>query len=539
MRLEPPRLRPDAGAWIAGLIGVAVYLPSLRNGFAYDDEVIVAADPRLRDPARWGEILTGGYWPTAEQALYRPVTTFSFAVDWLVSGGDPAWFHFVNTVLHGGVTVLVCVLLASFFSRRAAFIGALVFAVHPVHVEAVANVVGRAELLAAAFGLGLCTLWLRPGPTRAPRALGAAALLLLALLSKESAVALLPILPLLDVATGRATWAGRAAYLRDRRVAGTALLGALIAFLGVRALVLGRFAPERVDAVFDVAASAADRIPTALQAWPVYLRLLSWPGRLIPDYGPRVLMPASWSDAGAIAGAAILLGAVAAAAVCVVRGRRTAALALLWLPLTVLPVSNLLFATGVIVAERTLYLPSVATSFAVAGLASLPIRPLVLAPAAVAVAAVLAGRAIARIPDWRSTESMIEAFVRDRPDAFRAQWYAARLARQRGDTAGAIEAYLRAAELWPWRRGLVIEAGRYAAETGRLHAGHGLMLHATRAWPDDLDAKRLLAGIALDVGDTATARSAIAAGLRIAHDDDVLLRMHDVANRQAHEPRPE
>src|SRR4029077_16231536 len=83
--------------------------------------------------------------------LYRPLPVATFALDWQVGG--PAWFHFVNALWHALSTGLVVLLAARWANLRAALLAGLVFAVHPVHVEAVANIVSRSGLMATAFPL--------------------------------------------------------------------------------------------------------------------------------------------------------------------------------------------------------------------------------------------------------------------------------------------------------------------------------------------------------------------------------------------------
>ena len=76
-------------AWCApALIAVALYLPSLRNRFAYDDEVIVAGNTRIHHWATVESALRIPYWYTSGH-LYRPLTTLSLALDWMIS----FWFN--------------------------------------------------------------------------------------------------------------------------------------------------------------------------------------------------------------------------------------------------------------------------------------------------------------------------------------------------------------------------------------------------------------------------------------------------------------
>src|SRR5439155_950465 len=83
--------------------------------------------------------------------MYRPLVIAGFALDWLL--GSTAWFHTVNLAWHAAASVAVAALARRWTDSTGALVAGLLFAVHPLHVEAVANVVGRAELMAALFTL--------------------------------------------------------------------------------------------------------------------------------------------------------------------------------------------------------------------------------------------------------------------------------------------------------------------------------------------------------------------------------------------------
>jgi hypothetical protein len=534
----PPVPAPRGGlavsycVFVAGLFGVLLFLPSLGNGFAFDDVAVVAQDARIRSLAHIDQIFTTGYWRETEHALYRPLTTLSFAIDWSLAPGSSAWFHLTNALAHGIASALVVLVLASFFSPGAALLGGLVFAAHPVHVEAVANVVGRADVIASVFALGAVALWMTE--SRVPhwptiRTAFVAALYALALLTKESAVMLPALLLLVDAARGELRPREAGEYLRRNAGAFSALAVVLAGFLALRLSVLGTLAPTRLDPSIEVTTTSLARVLTALGAWPEFLRLLLVPRTLLADYGPGVLAPASTLTARSALGALLVAGGVIGGVVALRRGHRRAALGLLWFPVAILPVSNLLFPIGVLVAERTLYLPSFALAVGVAGAATaLSARGLanrVLVAGAAVVLALFAVRTIERIPEWRSTDSIMIALVRDRPDSFRGQWHLARLARMNNDTTAALQRYRQALMLWPHRQRLVIEAAAFAAQAGQVRMAYDLSRVAVQRWPGDVAGQRLLAGAALDLGDTITARHAIRAGLAIAPRDDVLRRM--------------
>jgi hypothetical protein len=150
----------------------------LRNGFTFDDPLIIAQNPLVAGEGGLSAIFTSHYWASEERHgnLYRPLTIASYWLNHRLAGAEPWSYHLVNLLLHGAVTVLVY--LVSLRLARApragvagwmrpveaggdtvAFTGALLYATHPIHTEAVVSVVGRAERMAALFVLA--AWWLR------------------------------------------------------------------------------------------------------------------------------------------------------------------------------------------------------------------------------------------------------------------------------------------------------------------------------------------------------------------------------------------
>lgn len=504
-------------ALAATLAAVVVYSFALVNGFAFDDVVLIPNDPRVIDGKIW-TLLSTSYWADAELGLYRPLTSVTFALDWFVSKGAASWFHFSNMLWHALASALACVLLAKFFRPAAAMVGGVLFAIHPVHVEAVANIVGRAEMIAATFFLAACLVWTSRTIAATPRILLTALCYALAMFAKESAVVLPAALVLVDVALG----APIRNYLRDRWRDLLVLAVTLAIFMIIRWLVIGGIAPVKLDPSLEVLTSPWQRILTALPAWPIWAQLLFAPYRLLADYGPRVLMPvAEWTQP-AVLGLTLVIATVGGGSVALISGYRRWALALLWFPITILTVSNFIFPIGVIVAERTLYLPAFAVCVAAAGgWDAIPktrwSKTLILA-----LTLALALRAAVRIPDWNSTDSIMQAMIRDRPDGFRAQWHMARMARRNKDATLALAQYDNAMKLWPYREGLVLEAAVYVNSQGRTEWARSLALFGTQRWPENVAFFNMLAATSIDMADTVTARRVVSEGLRVHPNDKVL-----------------
>ncbi|MDQ3998425.1 MAG: hypothetical protein M3303_15560, partial [Gemmatimonadota bacterium] len=164
---------------------------SFGNGFVFDDGPIVQLNSRVHTLARWWEAFGHAYWPPHwGNTNYRPLTILSFGVQWALGDGSPAVFHAVSVVLYVATSLAVLALARLVLPASAAWVVAALFAVHPVHVEAVANVVGQSELLVALSSVLATTIYVpmrSSGRRVEPRAVAAiGALYAVACFSKET-----------------------------------------------------------------------------------------------------------------------------------------------------------------------------------------------------------------------------------------------------------------------------------------------------------------------------------------------------------------
>jgi len=153
---ESPLKSVRVAALFAGAVAVLIFLNSLENGFAFDDIQIILENPGIHSLETLPEALISPYWPGEYGkglGLWRPMVTGVFGLEWALWGNSPVGYHLVNVLYHGAVTFLVVLLLGEILPVAGAFLAGLLFALHPIHVEAVANVVGMAELQAAFFFL--------------------------------------------------------------------------------------------------------------------------------------------------------------------------------------------------------------------------------------------------------------------------------------------------------------------------------------------------------------------------------------------------
>jgi protein O-mannosyl-transferase len=426
---------------VVAACAVVVYLGALWNRWALDDIPIIYYNALVHALSGTWRAFVSPYWPRELAGqLYRPLAIASYALDWSI--GKVAWFHAVNLLWHAGVSVMVAVLARRWSGKRAALVSGLLFAVHPVHVEAVANVVGRAELMAALFAL------LAVYAALGRDSLGwSAAALVGGLLSKENAA----------VIPGLIVWGWMLGLARPSR---RRMLGYLLTWIAVaaaygvtRQTILNPLARiENIAPVFVGASPWAIRL-TAVAAFADVARLLVFPLTLRVDYSPaeRTLVTSPLDPRFAL-GLLCLAAWGGLVALAWRRGRRVEAFGLGWIAIALLPVANLVFPAGFLVAERTLYLPSAGLVLAVgAWLADLAPERVRVAVAALVVAGGV--RTALRVPVWRDATSVILSELEDSPRSYDGPARMVGVYLSGGKPEKAIEAYRASIAIYdrfPW-----------------------------------------------------------------------------------------
>jgi tetratricopeptide (TPR) repeat protein len=506
--------------WLA-LAALLPFAPALQSGFTFDDTGLIVENPAVwaASPAKaW----TGPYWPDRiGTGLYRPWTTFSYWWNGKIAGHTPAWFHAVNLLLHLATVLLLHDLLRRLFPerKRLALAVALLFAVHPLHSEAVVSIVGRAELWAAVLGLGgwiLAIGFARNGGI--PRLLGTALAFALALLSKESAAGLL-LLPVLHLGLDRGRTSAVAAMARHARateagarspatdLASTApgtpataeavrrrwlqvfgAWGAILALvLLLRARVLGSaFALSTVGIADNALAHepALQRMANALGIqWLMAWRTL-FPWTLTADASyPQIVPGAGWMASGAL----LLVAIVALTAFAVRRRDRE----LLWGLGIVLAggfvTSNVPVAVGTIYGERLAYFPSAGSIWllgvAAARLHSRSPSTRVIPALAITWGLFLAGRSWVRSLDWKDDLALFRATTAISPRSAKA-WTNLSVAFLEHDRVPeALEASGRALELLPGYLGAREARATALTRSDRAAEAVELLLPALRETP--------------------------------------------------------
>ncbi|HEV8366076.1 MAG TPA: glycosyltransferase family 39 protein [Gemmatimonadaceae bacterium] len=445
------------------LFAAIVFANALSNGFVLDDRGILLGNPLVQQLSESWRAFAMPYWPEAlGGGQYRPLGILGFALDWRLSGGDQAWFHAVNIAWHVLATVLLWRLARDLMTSSAAIVCAALFAVHPVHVEAVANVVGRLELMAAVFTLG-ALLAHRAGSRLA------IPLFALGLLSKENAVVAIALIVANDVLLRPQTSDPRA---RRRLYLGYVLVVA--AYLVTLAIVFSDH-PFRVMTGTLADASLGDRLWTVATVIPHYVRLLIAPVSLSADYEAQVIPAAHGMTAAGAIGLALLASYVVAVVTAWRRHRRLA-FALLWVGIAIAPVANVFFVSGITLAERALYLPSVGAMLTLGLTFDALLTQRKAMAVSVAAAALVAGavRTWSRTPVWRDDRTYVITLLTDHPESYRAHWVAGRVHRAAGRPLDATREFALARRLFAGDHRVYSESADLAAAIGNPSAAAAL-----------------------------------------------------------------
>lgn len=342
-----------ASAFALVFVVFLAYGVTLLNGFVYDDNHQVLENPWITDVRNLPAIFTSSNWSfrSGGSNIYRPVFQTLLMAEYSVFGFNPKGYHLVNVLLHALNAVLVCAVagrvLKGVSNRRIwAFAAGLIFALHPVNSEPVAWVSALPELTYTALVLSAFYLYasFTAGQTEGRQGPGywlSVSAFFVALLTKETTVALVPIIVAFDFAKGRGVISGWRRYLP--------YLLAIVAYAVIRFYAIGGFM-HRKHAAIGLYEAALNALPLLGQ----YFVKLVLPVRLSAVY---VFYPAhSILEPRVI----VSLIAIIVSIVVVIRLRRAGVffLCAVWMAAPLAPVLYVPALAASPFAERYLYLPS-------------------------------------------------------------------------------------------------------------------------------------------------------------------------------------
>jgi hypothetical protein len=366
------------------------YSPVFHNGFVYDDHFQLERNPNIRGFGHIKELFTHDVWsfsPETNSNNYRPLHMLAYLLIHQVFGFQPVAYHVVNLLLFAANVLLFWKILLKYVDARPAFAGALLFAVHPIHVESVAWIGGMTETLCGLFILLSYLLYLRGKIWFSFTAF------IFAALSKETAL-VFPFVIAADYALFRSK-SDRPKFLAWEGAAGAFL----IFYVFLRIYALGSFIRPNTTAA-DLSMFA----PVVFAG--LYVAKLILPVFLSVYYS--FMIPLSWGVVvqGSVICLCILIFLF------VFRNNRVFLFGWVWFVLFLAPALLLKGVSPVLFADRYVYLPSAGFLLAVV---SLPLRRLL--PLLIIVSVVFGVLTYSRSQVWKDDLTLWSDAVEKSPSS--------------------------------------------------------------------------------------------------------------------------
>lgn len=478
-RLAPARLPAWFAVALAALVILAALVPTWKSvgyDFVWDDPFLIG--PQLAVHG-WDGIVKLWNQPfdlrlkdeAVGRTYFRPLTLFSFALDWATSGDNPRGYHAQNLFWYALGCVFLWLLAWEISGRPlASTAGAVLFALHPTHPESVCFVAGRTDLLAGAFLFAALWAAARWGPrVDSPwkKLLPSALLLLPGMLSKEVAVFGAPLLPL-------------ALWLQDRNASAATIRKASVAVAAAVALYfVARFAalgPTPLPAIAPVQ-GALPQILTSVALVARYVQLLFVPIGLSARHE---IAPSATPDTVFFLGSFALVAMAGAFAL--LAGRRSRwLLPLALFAATLLPVCYVRLLSGALVAERFLYVPSAALALAVALIAGDRDTQLFFWALVGVCAAWFCALLLPRVAIWKDEGTLYGSMLRDSPESAHVHGIIGDYYYRQRDLKKAAEHFRRSYELYPQSGVMLLNLGAAEDEMGMPDSAfaHIRLLNAT------------------------------------------------------------
>lgn len=413
------------GLFIA-LAAFLIYFNSLWNGFVADDSSVILNNPALKGPAQFLLYINDTTTPSQPLPFYRPFTYLSFLIEERIHGFMPMPMHFVNVSLHAVNAYLVFRLSKTFFNDLISpTLAGFLFAVHPLHSEAVNFIAGgRNTLLACLFSL-LSYLIHRRSLLRGSYVLTivAALLFMAGLFSKEIAIMTFLFIVALEIAHRSNE------HSENRRTFCLRLLPYILAtlcYLTFRWMTLSRlklqsgFIPGSVTDMMQelhVVPNLVERITNNFFIIPKYLAMVLWPTTLSSRYA----LPDDF-NVYALPLGVCWIAIISAVVIIISRIKSKASLfGLAWLICFWLPVSGVVFFSGIQLADRYLYVPAIGLWIIVADQSAVlfhskPVLRRYLVTLTCIFLSLLCVITVRRNIDWKSNITLYKRLVEQYPD---------------------------------------------------------------------------------------------------------------------------
>ena len=421
---------------ILAVVSFLLYANTITHDYTQDDAIVIydnefttqgfaGISGLLKYDTFRGFFKVDGKEKLVSGGRYRPLTPVMFAIEYQLFGRSPMMGHIFNILWYALLVVVLYLTLERLFLKeeRAShwrymiFAACLLFAIHPIHTEAVANIKGRDEiicLLGSIASLYYALRWFDEGKSK--YMLYSGLLFFLALMSKENTITYLAVIPLALYTFRKSSIVSSLKYVLPA-LAGT------IAFLAIRSSVIGfdmgGTPMELMNNPFlkwtngsYVALSKMESLPTMIHCLGKYLGLMVIPHPLTHDYYPRHIDLMSWSDITVILSTLLYIG-LSIYALINLKKRSVVAFCIIYFLATISIVSNIVFPIGTNMSERFLFMPSVGYALLVAylGWKMYDKYPVVIKGALTLAVVGMIGKTVARNMVWKDDYTLFTTDV--------------------------------------------------------------------------------------------------------------------------------
>ncbi len=401
-------------------VPVAVYLPSLHFDFVYDDAAVLTSNSFVQKGTDgiyeiWTTSYFKGYSENMDARAFRPLPLTTLAIQREFSGNNPMPYHAFNLLLYALTAIVLYCLLSEIFRDRSQIIPiltAILFLLHPIHVEVVANIKSRDTLLGFLnFATAAFFLLKHADSRKIFYLILSVAFYLLGLFSKEELISLVAVFPLLLY------------FFRNQTIkaaiSGTlSFWGALVLFLIIRSVVLGGINEGVTLTALDNSLLASNgigqRTASTILALGHYLLKTLIPHPLICDYSFSTIPLVNWNDWRVYVSATVHLS-LTGLAVFGFRKRKPYSFAILFYYISVFIFSSIVTPNVSVYNDRFLYIPVLGTCLLVAifieeltinrfaGWTTIGVKPGMLLMLIVSLISILAIYKISKeMPDWKN-----------------------------------------------------------------------------------------------------------------------------------------
>jgi protein O-mannosyl-transferase len=361
---------------VLAFLGFLIYANTLNHDFALDDYSAIKENfVTQKGVGGLGDIFTEsyryGYW-NSKGTLYRPVSLAMFAIEWEIMEDSPGFHHFVNVLFYAFTAFLLFWTLVKLMPDKSPllpFLATLLFIAHPLHVEVVANIKSRDEILSFLFCIGaIYSFWKYLKFDNISWLAAAALSYLVAMFSKESAITFLAIFPLIGYFFLKKD-------LLTSFVKSLVFLIPVLIYLFARYKVLGNvFAGSEdiplLDNVLADAGNKGEELATAFVFAGKYLKNLFLPHPLGSDFGFPQYTAVGWGDWRVLL-SFVLFAAMGVFAILKFKKRSIFSFGILYFLITFSIFSNMVILIGSSYGDRFMYVPSLGFAIVIAYLITL------------------------------------------------------------------------------------------------------------------------------------------------------------------------